>query len=58
MGFLAPDPVKLPHSYCALPNLGYRPEGTRWQCDECRKIYRIESVMDRNITALEWVHQK
>lgn len=55
MGFLTPEPLQTPH-YCRWPSdpKRYR-EGTRWQCDECHAIYRIEPVMDRNITQLEWV---
>jgi len=56
MGFLTPDPIKRPH-YCERPRGAY-PEGTRWQCDECKTIYRIEQVMDRNIVQLEWVKKE
>lgn len=57
MGFLTPEPVQRPH-YCDLPpNPKVYGEGTRWECDECQKIYRVELVFDRNISALEWVDQ-
>ena len=57
MGFIEPDPPERPH-YCDMPASAWIYEiGTRWQCDECGKIYRVESVFDRNISAPEWVHQ-
>ena len=56
MGFLTSDPPTQTH-YCQRPRAWAYPEGTRWQCNDCRKIYRIESVRDRNVSALEWVYQ-
>lgn len=56
MGFLTPEPINRPH-YCERPVPYWIAEGTRWQCDDCAAIYRLEPVTDRNITALEWVLQ-
>lgn len=55
MGFLKPAPVNRPH-VCSKPGsaLGFR-EGTRWQCDDCLQIYRVEQIMDRNILEMAWV---
>jgi hypothetical protein len=57
VGFISPEPPTRPH-YCDRPQRPSQlPEGTRWQCDDCGKIYRVEPVTDRNVTALEWVYQ-
>lgn len=57
MGFIEPRPVNRPH-YCDRPEPpSAYPVGTRWQCDECGKIYRVDSVFDRNISSVEWVHE-
>lgn len=57
MGYLTPDPIDRSH-YCTKPARAVEhAEGTRWQCDVCSKIFRVEQVMDRNIMQLEWVWQ-
>ena len=55
MGFLTPDPYGGIH-HCTKPERpGTLGAGTRWQCDDCGAIYRVEMVWDRNIMSLEWV---
>lgn len=55
MGFLKPAPVERPH-LCSKPGAALAfPEGTRWQCDECRQVYRVEQIVDRNILEIAWV---
>lgn len=55
MGFLPPAPSARPH-HCEQP----RPasawhDDTRWQCDSCGTVYRVEPVMDRNVLERQWV---
>lgn len=32
-------------------------EGTRWHCDACSTVYRVEFIRDRGIAQREWVEQ-
>ncbi|WP_343317752.1 hypothetical protein AAFM46_10910 [Arthrobacter sp. TMP15] len=43
----------LPAHTCSRPSPLY-PSGVIWQCLECKKTYRMESVRDRGISQSEW----
>lgn len=50
MGFLEPKP-KIHR--CDLPGLLYQ-AGTRWQCDDCSKIYRLEVTTQHSKWVKHW----
>lgn len=52
MGFL-PEPA--PQHRCTLPGpAGNYTNGTRWQCDECAKVYRVVVRSQYNETFAQW----
>ena len=53
-GFMGRDTTGLlPAHTCTRPGPGY-PLGVIWQCLDCKKTYRMESVRDRGISQDEW----
>lgn len=53
-GFLGQDMNNVkPVHHCTRPSTQY-PLGLIWQCGDCNKTYRLETVRDRGISANEW----
>lgn len=53
MGFLEPAKDTRPH-WCEKPPLMMLPQGTRWQCDECSKIWVVSFVTQYNEYSDVW----
>lgn len=58
MGFLPPKPQELKHTTCKFPTNSraflYATNCTRWECDECGKIYNLVPCQQYGETIYEW----
>ncbi len=54
MGFLTPEPIDAPHE-CSKPGPPSAYDlGTRWQCDDCGTVYRVEPYHARGAGGRKW----